>query len=55
MLPGKKTYLMSALFIAYAGIGFLIGEVSGSEFVQLVLEGGGLAALRNGVAKRIAS
>ncbi len=53
MFSGKKTYAVSVLFLAYAGLGFFIGEIDGAEAAKLVLEGGGFAALRAGVAQRI--
>ena len=54
MLKGKKTYIVAALFVVYAGVGFFIGELDSTEVTRLVLEGGGFAALRTGIASRLA-
>ncbi len=53
MFRGWKTYVVALLFVIYAVIGVVVGEVEMVEAGQLVLEGGGLAALRAGVASRL--
>lgn len=51
ILPGMKTYIVSMLFAAYAGLGWLLGELPDQEAVRVLLEGAGLAALRGGIGK----
>jgi len=53
MLSGSKTYIVSVLFVLYAIVGVVIGEVEWAEAGRILLEGGGFAALRAGVAKKI--
>ena len=45
MISGRKTYIIAAL-----GAGYL-GQISPDETLRMVLEGGGLAELRAGIAK----
>lgn len=51
MISGKRTYFIAALMVAFAlGAGYL-DQIPPEEALRMVLEGGGLAALRAGVAK----
>lgn len=50
ILPGMKTYLAAAGIVVTAIIAFLHGDSSLSDAILTVLNGLGLAALRNGVA-----
>ncbi len=51
MISGKKTTIIAALLVAFAlGAGYL-GQISPEETLRMVLESGGLAALRAGIAK----
>lgn len=53
MLSGSKTYIVSALFVVYAVVGVVLGEIDMAEGGRVLLEGGGFAALRAGVASRL--
>ena len=51
MISGRKTYIIAALMVAFAlGAGYL-GQIPPEATPRMVLEGGGLAALRAGIAK----
>lgn len=51
MISGKRTYIVAALMVAFAlGAGYL-GQIPPEETLRMMLEGGGLAALRAGIAK----
>jgi len=49
LLPGKKTFLVALLMAAYAVVGVIIGQLDSEQALQLLLEAGGLAALRQAV------
>lgn len=49
MLAGRKTYIVSAAMVAYAALGFLLGELDANRAVELILEASAVAALRRGV------
>ena len=51
MLPGMKTYIVAAAMVAFALAAGYLGQMPPEETLRLVLEGGGLAALRAAVAK----
>lgn len=50
ILVGSKTYIVAAGIVIAAVIGFINGDTTLSDAVLIVLNGLGLAALRNGVA-----
>ena len=51
MFKGYKTYLVAALIVGTAVIGWLNGDATVQEAVNQVLAGLGLGALRNGLPK----
>lgn len=55
-LKGKKTYIIAVLMIVVGVVKVATGDMSlmtmlGSEHIQTILEGFGLATIRAGVAK----
>ena len=49
MLSGKKTYLVSAALVVYAGAGLFLGYLTPETALSLLLNGLGLGALRNAI------
>jgi len=50
-LKGKKTYIVAALMVVYALLGYYLGELEHASTVNLCLEGLAIAGLRAGVSK----
>ena len=50
-LHGKKTYIIGTLTVLYGVLGITLGHIDQATAIQLVLNGLGIAALRNGVAR----
>lgn len=50
-LQGKKTYIVMALGVGGALVGFLNGELNSTQAVVAALGACGLGALRSGVTK----
>lgn len=52
-LQGKKTYIIGTLNVLYGVLGMALGHLDQATAIQLILNGLGIAALRNGVARAI--
>lgn len=50
-LRGKKTYIIGALNVLYGVLGLALGHLDQGTAIQFVLNGLGIAALRNGVER----
>ena len=50
MLNGKKTYLLAFATVAYAALGWWLGQTSLNDALQLALPVLGAAFLRHGVS-----
>jgi len=48
---GKKTYIVCALMVVYAVVGYALSKVDGGSATELVLEALAIAGLRAGVAR----
>lgn len=51
LLEGKKTYIVAALLVVFAGIGVYTHQLTADQAVVIVLNGLGLGALRSGINK----
>ena len=49
MLAGKKTYLLAALAIITAGIGYLTGDLSAHDALNQAWAGAIAATMRHGI------
>jgi len=50
-MEGKKTYIIGALMAVYGLVGLIMKWMDPADATRLIMEGGGFAALRAGVAK----
>lgn len=51
LLEGKKTYIVAALLVVFAGIGVYTHQLTADQAVVIVLNGLGLGTLRSGINK----
>jgi len=51
-LKGKKTYIVVAAMVLYAGLGLVLGYQTQDQAITLVLDGLAIAGLRLGMAKK---
>jgi len=49
MLKGKKSYLVAAVAVVYAVSALLYGAIDAETAMQIVINGLGLATLRNAI------
>jgi len=50
-LSGYKTYVVAGVMVLYGAAMYAVGDMTLQEAIMFVLNGGGLAALRAGIAK----
>ena len=49
MLNGSKTYVVALGLVAYAALGYFLGDMPWQDALHAALEGSGLAALRRAI------
>ena len=54
-LKGKKSYIIAAGTLAYAGYGFYSGHMTKDEAIKLAIGSGALATLRHGLDTKFAA
>ena len=50
-LKGKKSYLIGALMLVYAGVGYYLKQMNETQAISLVMTALGLFGLRKGIAE----
>ena len=52
-LQGKKTYILGALMIIYAGVGYYLKQMNETQALQLVMTALGMFGLRKGITEDV--
>ena len=50
-LNGKKTYIVAAAFVLYSILKIVFGDATLNDELPIILNGLGLAAIRDGISK----